>query len=193
MADNTTITSGAASTLPDGTIIATDQASSDNSHMQIIKLAYSADGVKTPVQADVNGMLVQIGSGSVTATGSLSLTGATTGGLSIYNNVDLDETKVAMKASAGTVYGWHLVNLTAADLFFKLWDVASGSVTVGTTAPTLVIPVPVSSTVHGGVTVSIPAGLAFATAITIACVTGVTTAGSSGPATNGFTAAVWYK
>jgi hypothetical protein len=53
-ADNLAVTAGS------GSAIATDQAG-DNSHMQITKLAYSADGTKTLVTADTDGLEVQIG------------------------------------------------------------------------------------------------------------------------------------
>ncbi len=55
MADNIAITAGA------GTAIKTDQGSSTSAHMQVMKLAYSADGDETLVLADADGLEVQIG------------------------------------------------------------------------------------------------------------------------------------
>ena len=55
MADNLAVTPGV------GADIATDQAASDSSHMQIMKVAYSADGIKTLVTADADGLEVQVG------------------------------------------------------------------------------------------------------------------------------------
>jgi len=70
MADNVAISQGT------GTDIATDQVTGTLEHCQIVKLAYSADGVKTLVTVDANGMLVDLGgnnnvtvdSGAITAT-----------------------------------------------------------------------------------------------------------------------------
>ncbi len=55
MADNLGFTPGS------GANITTDQISSDSSHCQLIKIAYSADGERTPVTADADGLEVQIG------------------------------------------------------------------------------------------------------------------------------------
>jgi len=140
-----------------------------------------------------NELQVDIVSGAVTASGSLSLTSATTGGYTGYGNIDLDETKVAIKAAAGTLGFIYAANLTAADLFIKFWDVASGSVTVGTTAATYVFSIPTSTGGKTGVMVPIPVGLNFATAITAACLTGVATSSSAGPATNGCVVVIGYK
>ena len=70
MADNISISAGT------GTDVATDQVTGTLEHCQIVKLAYSADGVKTLVTVDANGMLVDLGgnnnvtvdSGAITAT-----------------------------------------------------------------------------------------------------------------------------
>ena len=69
MADGVPITAGS------GTTIATDDCGAGG-HTQIVKLAYSADGVATLVTADANGVLVDLGannnvtvdSGAITAT-----------------------------------------------------------------------------------------------------------------------------
>lgn len=52
MADNVPISAGA------GTDIATDQAT-DNAHVQLFKLAYSADGSRVLVPADADGLTVK--------------------------------------------------------------------------------------------------------------------------------------
>jgi len=71
MANNISVTQGT------GTLIATDQIGADSSHAQVIKLAYSAAGVRTYVQADVNGMLVNVSQvqGTVAVAGAVSITG----------------------------------------------------------------------------------------------------------------------
>lgn len=185
-----TFGTGNNSTLPNATAMAVKTSNSGD--IQPIVLGYIDGSGDFQELVSVDGLLVQVGSGSVTASGSLALTGDTTTGLSLYQNLDLDNTKVAMKASAGTIYGWHITNDTTAPIYVKFWNVASGSVTVGTTAATMVLEVPGSSTEHRGVTVSIPAGIKFDTAITIACTTGVATASNSDPGANGCVITIWY-
>lgn len=100
-------------------------------------------------------------------------TAATSGGLSIVTG-SVGATATAIKASAGQLYGYHLFNTTAAVAYVQIFNVAVGSVTLGTTAPTFSIGIPAS----GGVTVNWDKGIAFGTAITFACTT--TRAGSTG-------------
>lgn len=59
MADNVQFQSAQLATPASGTQVSTDEAASG--HIQRVKLAYSADGVDTHVQADANGLLVNLG------------------------------------------------------------------------------------------------------------------------------------
>lgn len=80
----------------------------------------------------------------------------------------LDSTKQAVKTSSATVYFVTLDNSQnlGTNAVLKLYDAALGSVTVGTTAPTLVL------TAHPGEIAEKhdDQGIAFGTAITAACV-----------------------
>lgn len=98
---------------------------------------------------------------------------ATSGGLSIVTG-SVGATPTAIKAAAGQLYGYHLFNTTAAVAYVQIFNVAHGSVTLGTTAPTLSIGIPAS----GGVTVNFDKGIAFDTAISFGCTT--TRTGSTG-------------
>ena len=71
MADNISVTQGS------GTLLTTDQCSSDSSHMEVVKLAYSAAGVRTLIQGDVNGLLVNVSQvqGTVTVAGAVTISG----------------------------------------------------------------------------------------------------------------------
>lgn len=103
---------------------------------------------------------------------------STPSGLTRYRETDLNETKSAVKASSGTIHSIVADNsANAAVSYLKLWDVASGSVTVGTTAPDWVFKIPASTKR----TIVFHEGAAFATALTAACVTGAGTAGTTGP------------
>lgn len=104
--------------------------------------------------------------------GDVSIQGRATGGASVYYDNDLDETAVAVKGSAGTLYAIHAMNTTAAPLYLQLFNVAQGSVTVGTTTPTAQFIVPGNADSDGaGFTFEIPQGIAFSTAITAAAST----------------------
>ena len=104
-------------------------------------------------------------------------------GLISYNNTDLDATKDAVKASSTVVYEVYVDNSAnaAAASYVKLWNVGSGSVTVGTTAPDEIIYVPAGARItHYFTTVAAP-GKTFGTALTAACVTTAGTAGTTSP------------
>lgn len=102
--------------------------------------------------------------------GDVGLSGArTSGGTTLYKNIDVDESEDQVKGTAGQVYWIHAINTTAAPVFLKFYNVAAASVTVGTTVPDLTFPVPANADSDGaGFTLSIPNGIAFGTAITIA-------------------------
>lgn len=100
-----------------------------------------------------------------------------TTGLTTFSNTALSSTKTAVKASAGKVYGWMIHNPSAATTFIQVWNVAIGSITVGTTAPTYVIAIPAGASAN----VFTERGITHSTEINIAATT--TATGSSAPAT----------
>lgn len=103
---------------------------------------------------------------------------ASPAGLKKYRNTDLDETASAIDSGGGTLHSLVIDNsANAAITFVKLWNAASGSVTVGTTAPDFCIPIPASVKK----TIVFFEGIAYATALTIAAVTTAGTAGTTGP------------
>ncbi len=117
--------------------------------------------------------------------GDVGLSGArTSGGTTLYKNIDVDESEDAVKATAGQVYWIHAINTTAAIVFLKFYNATVASVIVGTTVPDLTFPVPGNSTTGAGFTLSIPNGIEFGTAITIAATTGVADNDSGAPGAN---------
>lgn len=95
-----------------------------------------------------------------------------------YHNTDLDGTASAVKASAATLYAIIIDNTAnSAVEYVKLYDIASGSATVGTLAPDWIFKI--AAAVKK--TICIPEGMAFATALTAACVTTAGTAGTTNP------------
>lgn len=124
--------------------------------------------------------------------GDVGIQGRTTGGLSNYYDADLDETAVVVKAGAGTIYAIQAFNTTAAPLFLQIFNVAQGSVTVGTTTPTMQWVIPANADSDGaGFTFNVPQGIAFSTAITAACSTN--SEGNSAPGAGACIINIQYK
>lgn len=118
---------------------------------------------------------------------ALSTPSAQTGnGASMYFDADGDNTAQACKASAGNLYSIDFYNSNADDAYVQLFDVAAGSVTVGTTTPNYVFIVPG----EGGISKEFPVPLSCATAITYAC---TTTPTGNGDPTTGLTISIAYK
>ncbi len=107
-------------------------------------------------------------------------------GASIYNNNALSSTKQAVNASAGNLYGYHIYNPNASVVYVQVWNVASASVTVGTTAPTMVLVIPALGWADAPPSLPID----FKTALTIAATT--TATGSTAPGT-AIICNIWYK
>lgn len=73
----------------------------------------------------------------------------------------------AVKASAGQIYFMHCGNTNTTPVFLKVFNVASGSVTLGTTSANFQFMIP-GSTGGAGYTVPIPQGIVLSTALTTA-------------------------
>lgn len=118
--------------------------------------------------------------------GDVGISGArTSGGTTLYKNIDVDETEDQVKGTAGQVYWIHAINLKATPLYLKFYNATAASVTVGTTTPDLTFPVPSQGDTNGaGFVLAIPNGIAFSTAITIAATTGVADADTGAPGAN---------
>jgi hypothetical protein len=116
--------------------------------------------------------------------GDVGLSGArTSGGSTPYRNIDVDETEDAIKASAGQIYWIHCVNIDATPVYLHFYNATTGTVVVGTTTPDLTFIVPSQGDANGaGFALSIPNGIEFDTAITVAATT--TVGGTGGPGTN---------
>lgn len=101
----------------------------------------------------------------------------TLGGNAIYTG-SITTTVTSVKSSAGQVYGWSIHNPNAAISYVQFFNTATGSVVLGTTAPVLSIGIPANGTAQ----CEFIMGLAFSTAISVACTTtraGLTAPGSS--------------
>lgn len=84
-------------------------------------------------------------------------------------------TVTSVKASAGTLHGWYIYNANASAVYVQIFDLATGSVTLGTTAPKMSFGIPPTA----GANEEMSNGIAYATAISYAVTT--TRAGATGP------------
>lgn len=109
----------------------------------------------------------------------------TSGGATKYKNLDVDNTEDAVKTSTGQIYWIHCINLGSAVRYLKFYDATVASVVVGTTVPDLTFPVPTQGDSNGaGFVLSIPGGIPFGTAITVAATTGFADNDSVDPGAN---------
>lgn len=100
-------------------------------------------------------------------------------GLSIHKTVSAASTNAtAVKTSPGKVHGWMVSNVNAAVRYLKLYDLAAAP-TVGTSVPTMTIPLQGGSTGTHNEFYS-EAGIAFNNGIAFALTTEATDAGSTG-------------
>jgi hypothetical protein len=116
----------------------------------------------------------------------------TAGGLDVGNFTSgdtftaLTSTAQAIKASAGKFYGYYIYNPNSSATYVIVYDIASGSVTVGTSTPKLVFCIPATS----GANLELVNGITFSTAMSIAA---TTTGGGNTAPTTALEAMIWYK
>jgi len=156
----------------------------------------SANGDYSPIATDSAGRvgIADLG-GSITVDGTLNATIApqTSGGLSIYRNLDLNATGINIKASAGQLYSMVVVNRSNTESFLKFYNKASAPV-VGTDTPVMTIPLDAKN--GGGqasTVIETSLGLEFSLGIGIACTTGLADASVATPAVNSIVANIGYK
>jgi hypothetical protein len=124
-------------------------------------------------------------SAGTNAIGNVGLIGRTSGGMTIFRSIDIDETEEEIKASAGQVFSIAAFNRTAAPLYLKFYNATAANVTVGTTTPVLTFVVPGNADSDGaGFMWNNDIGFAFGTAITVACTTGVADNDTGAPGAN---------
>ena len=99
-------------------------------------------------------------------------------GANLFVDDDNQNAAIAVKASSAVLYQLELDNTAnGAATYCKIFNVASGSVIVGTTAPDLTILVPASVKI----TMVFPSGLTFGTALSVASVTTKVESGNTSP------------
>lgn len=108
---------------------------------------------------------------------------ATPAAFSLYTDTNIGGSTVdGIKSSSARVYYIYVDNtLNAAASYVKLFNLASGSTTVGTSVPDLILYVPASSVVTQSFVTAAAPGLVFGTALSAACTTAGGTAGTTAP------------
>ena len=125
--------------------------------------------------------------------GNVGLVGRTTGGLSIFKSIDLDESEEEIKATAGQVFSIAAFNRTAAPLYLKFYNLTAANTTVGTSTPVATFVVPANADSDGaGFVWNNSIGLAFGTAISAAVTTGVADNDTGAPGANDCVVVVGY-
>lgn len=94
------------------------------------------------------------------------------GSCTAFRDAALSNSAVSVKASAGKLKRYYIFNPDSATCMLQIYNVASGSVVVGTTVPIMTLPIPAG----GGANDSSIEGWNFDTAISLAA---TTTAGGS--------------
>lgn len=112
-------------------------------------------------------------------------TPATSGGLS-FTDGTMGATKTQIKGSAGQLFGWYIYNPNSSVSYVQIYNLASASVTVGTTVPDLCLGVPATSAAN----LELVNGLAMGTGITFAITT--TRGGNTTPSST-VDYNFWYK
>jgi hypothetical protein len=143
-----------------------------------VKISHGADGSATDAST-ASPMPVQ-------------LIGQAANGCSLFRSIDLDESEEEVKATAGTVYGFWFSNLATSTRFLKFYNATAASVTVGTTTPVLTLALPGNASDDISGVISLPQGVAFSTAITVAATTGVADNDTGAPGANEVLVNIFY-
>lgn len=131
---------------------------------------------------DVDVTSISAGTNSI---GNVGLIGRTSGGMSIFRSLDIDESEEEVKATAGQLFSITAFNTTAAPLYLKFYNLTAANTTVGTSTPVLTFLVPGNADSDGaGFVWNNDIGFAFGTAISVACTGAVADNDTTAPSAN---------
>lgn len=140
---------------------------------------------------DVDVLTIAAGTNAI---GNVGLVGRTTGGMTIFNSIDLDESEEEIKGTAGQIFSITAFNHTAAPLYLRFYNATAANTTVGSTAA-LAGPftVPGNADSDGaGFVWNNPIGIAFSTAISTAVTTGIAANDTGPPGANACSVVIGY-
>jgi hypothetical protein len=170
------------------TVDGTVTVSATNLDVRDLTSASDSVEVKQATATNLKAEVVGTGTFAVQATVAPS----TSGGVAVanFNTGDgftaLTNSAQAIKAAAGQLYGFDIYNPNVTAVYVMFYNVAAASVTVGTTGALKVICIPAGS----AITKNMTHGIAFDTAMSIAC---ATTGGGNTAPTTALEASVEYK
>jgi hypothetical protein len=124
---------------------------------------------------------------AISGTVESNLRPVTTGGLSVYRDINAGTAGTAFKASAGQMYGYYLANLGTVTAYFKFYDKA----TAPGTADVPVMTLPLFGTAAANV--AFPNGVSFTSGIALRVTTGAGDTDATAPAGTTAFANVMYK
>lgn len=99
----------------------------------------------------------------------------------VYRDTALTNVAVGITTPCNLT-GWNIINTNSSDVYVKCFDASSGSVTVGTTTVVKTLLVPANSTVFQE-HIKNNSQYYFATALSLACVTGLADSNTTAPTT----------
>jgi hypothetical protein len=179
------------SALPSGAATAAKQDTAQTA-LDAIKTAIEIlDNVVSGSEAQVD-IVAALPAGTALI-GRANIDPQTGNGLTIFRSIDLDETEEEVKATAGALYGVWFSNLATTTRFLKFYNATAANVTVGTTTPVLTLALPGNTHDDISGVFSIPFGIVFDTAITVAATTGVADNDTGAPGANEVLVNIFYK
>lgn len=140
-----------------------------------------------PVQITNNGTVSVSSIPAISGTVTANLQPVTSGGLSIYRDINAGTAAGTVKASAGQLYGYYLANTGTITAYFKFYDKATGA----GTADTPVLTLPLFGTAAANV--AFANGIAFVNGISLRVTTGAGDTDAVAPAGTTAFANVTYK
>jgi len=117
----------------------------------------------------------------------VSLQPTTTGGSSVYRNINLSTTGQVVKNAAGQLYSYYIYNNATAVRYLKIYDKATAPDQNDT--PVMTYPIPAGSAAN----VAFPNGVAFANGISVRATTGVGDSDTGAPSSNDVITNLNYK
>jgi hypothetical protein len=117
----------------------------------------------------------------------------TTGGTGVFSEIVANNTtSVAVKASAGQVYGARGFSNNTTQVYGKLYNATQGSTTCGSGTPQDRFMIP-AQTGGSGFVIPIPPGETFTTAITLCVTGGIADSDTTSPAAASYLVSIDYK
>ncbi len=137
----------------------------------------------------LNVAIVDASGNQITSFGS-SISALSTNAPDTIRITNLTNAAQAIKASAGNLYGWNIINPNTTVVYVKFYNTAAASVLVGTTAVVLTIMVPASGSIYLE-----PSCIQqhFTTAIAVACVLNLADNDTTDPGASDIFIDVRYK